>query len=151
MEAEFDGSRHYMEAELNRTRDDLDKMRDKFRRWDWVLAANANRSQQEVSVLWLRPLCRLQNSYTASQRANQDLEEKLHALVTFLLIGHLSEEWRVGMVAMGNRAVGRLPIKLKQTGNKVKRLSSACIILFILKPKGLLLLVMILIIDTFTT
>ncbi|KAM9365250.1 tight junction-associated protein 1 [Pholidichthys leucotaenia] len=54
MEAEFDGSRHYMEAELNRTRDDLDKMRDKFRR--------------------------LQNSYTASQRANQDLEEKFHAL-----------------------------------------------------------------------
>ncbi|XP_008428726.1 tight junction-associated protein 1 isoform X1 [Poecilia reticulata] len=54
MEAEFEGSRHYMEAELSRTRDDLDKMRDKFRR--------------------------LQNSYTASQRANQDLEEKLHAL-----------------------------------------------------------------------
>uniref|UniRef100_A0A3P9JT87 Tight junction associated protein 1 (peripheral) n=1 Tax=Oryzias latipes TaxID=8090 RepID=A0A3P9JT87_ORYLA len=55
MEAEFDSSRHYMEAELSRTRDDLDKMRDKFRR--------------------------LQNSYTASQRANQDLEEKLHALL----------------------------------------------------------------------
>ncbi|TMS04713.1 Tight junction-associated protein 1 [Larimichthys crocea] len=55
MEAEFDGNRHYMEAELSRTRDDLDKMRDKFRR--------------------------LQNSYTASQRANQDLEEKLHALL----------------------------------------------------------------------
>ncbi|KAL3971588.1 hypothetical protein ACER0C_024937 [Sarotherodon galilaeus] len=54
MEAEFDSNRHYMEAELSRTRDDLDKMRDKFRR--------------------------LQNSYTASQRANQDLEEKLHAL-----------------------------------------------------------------------
>lgn len=33
MEAEFDSSRHYMEAELSRTRDDLDKMRDKFRRW----------------------------------------------------------------------------------------------------------------------
>lgn len=32
LEAEFDGSRHYMEAELGRTRDDLDKMRDKFRR-----------------------------------------------------------------------------------------------------------------------
>ncbi|XP_034407597.1 tight junction-associated protein 1 [Cyclopterus lumpus] len=55
IEAEFDGGRHYMEAELSRTRDDLDKMRDKFRR--------------------------LQNSYTASQRANQDLEEKLHALL----------------------------------------------------------------------
>ncbi|XP_055083104.1 tight junction-associated protein 1 [Periophthalmus magnuspinnatus] len=53
--AELDSCRHYMEAELNRTRDDLDKMRDKFRR--------------------------LQNSYTASQRTNQDLEEKLHALL----------------------------------------------------------------------
>ena len=29
--------------------------------------------------------CRLQNSYTASQRTNQDLEEKLHALVSALL------------------------------------------------------------------
>ncbi|XP_035028987.2 tight junction-associated protein 1 isoform X2 [Hippoglossus stenolepis] len=61
MEAEFDGNRHYMEAELSRTRDDLDKMRDKFRR--------------------------LQNSYTASQRTNQDLEEKLHALAA------ISQTW----------------------------------------------------------
>ncbi|XP_030234050.1 tight junction-associated protein 1 isoform X2 [Gadus morhua] len=55
MEVEFENSRHYMQTELSRTQDDLDKMRDKFRR--------------------------LQNSYTASQRANQDLEEKLHALL----------------------------------------------------------------------
>ncbi|KAL2083189.1 hypothetical protein ACEWY4_020962 [Coilia grayii] len=55
METEFEASRHYMQAEMGRTRDDLDKMRDKFRR--------------------------LQNSYTASQRANQELEEKLHALL----------------------------------------------------------------------
>ncbi|KAI4879898.1 hypothetical protein NFI96_016060 [Prochilodus magdalenae] len=55
METEFETSRHYMQAEMGRTRDDLEKMRDKFRR--------------------------LQNSYTASQRANQDLEEKLHALL----------------------------------------------------------------------
>ncbi|XP_017546148.1 tight junction-associated protein 1 isoform X1 [Pygocentrus nattereri] len=54
METEFETSRHYMQADMGRTRDDLEKMRDKFRR--------------------------LQNSYTASQRANQDLEEKLHAL-----------------------------------------------------------------------
>nr|XP_023677230.1 tight junction-associated protein 1 isoform X2 [Paramormyrops kingsleyae] len=55
MEAEFEASRHYMQAEMGRAKDDLDKMRDKFRR--------------------------LQNSYTASQRTNQDLEEKLHALL----------------------------------------------------------------------
>lgn len=40
MEAEFDGSRRYMEAELSRTRDDLDKMRDKFRRLGVVLDQN---------------------------------------------------------------------------------------------------------------
>eukprot|EP00063_Salmo_salar_P034726 XP_014009561.1 PREDICTED: tight junction-associated protein 1 isoform X1 [Salmo salar] len=55
METEFETSRHYMQGEMGRTRDDLEKMRDKFRR--------------------------LQNSYTASQRANQDLEEKLHSLL----------------------------------------------------------------------
>ncbi|KAG7263394.1 hypothetical protein CRUP_017115 [Coryphaenoides rupestris] len=32
MEAEFENSRHYMQTELSRTQDDLDKMRDKFRR-----------------------------------------------------------------------------------------------------------------------
>ncbi|XP_062319791.1 tight junction-associated protein 1 isoform X1 [Osmerus eperlanus] len=61
METEFETSRHYMQAEMGRTRDDLEKMRDKFRR--------------------------LQNSYTASQRANQDLEEKLHALAA------ISQTW----------------------------------------------------------
>ncbi|XP_028844640.1 tight junction-associated protein 1 isoform X2 [Denticeps clupeoides] len=55
VEAEFETSRHYMQAEMSRARDDLEKMRDKFRR--------------------------LQNSYTSSQRANQELEEKLHALL----------------------------------------------------------------------
>uniref|UniRef100_A0A4W4FQ21 Tight junction-associated protein 1 domain-containing protein n=1 Tax=Electrophorus electricus TaxID=8005 RepID=A0A4W4FQ21_ELEEL len=63
METEFENTRHYMQGEMSRTRDDLEKMRDKFRR--------------------------LQNSYTASQRANQDLEEKLHALVTFHLFNFL--------------------------------------------------------------
>ncbi|XP_048864627.1 tight junction-associated protein 1 isoform X1 [Brienomyrus brachyistius] len=61
MEAEFEASRQYMQAEMGRTKDDLDKMRDKFRR--------------------------LQNSYTASQRTNQDLEEKLHALAS------ISQTW----------------------------------------------------------
>ncbi|XP_041865950.1 LOW QUALITY PROTEIN: tight junction-associated protein 1-like [Melanotaenia boesemani] len=54
MEAEFDTSRHYMEAELTRTRDDLDKMRDK---------------SADSEQLHRHP-----------QRANQDLEEKLHTL-----------------------------------------------------------------------
>ncbi|XP_032876413.1 tight junction-associated protein 1 isoform X1 [Amblyraja radiata] len=61
MEADFDSSRHYLEAELNHARDEVDKLKDKFRR--------------------------LQNSYTASQRANQDLEDKLHALAS------ISQSW----------------------------------------------------------
>ncbi|MBN3270680.1 TJAP1 protein, partial [Polyodon spathula] len=60
METEFESSRHYMEAEMGRTKDELEKMKDKFRR--------------------------LQNSYTASQRTNQDLEDKLHALVKKLMV-----------------------------------------------------------------
>ncbi|XP_058880875.1 tight junction-associated protein 1-like isoform X2 [Acipenser ruthenus] len=59
METEFESSRHYMEAEMGRTKDELEKMKDKFRR--------------------------LQNSYTASQRTNQDLEDKLHALLPYEL------------------------------------------------------------------
>lgn len=43
------------------------------------------------TILFSALLHRLQNSYTASQRANQDLEEKLHALVTFHLFQLSSE------------------------------------------------------------
>ncbi|KAM3930676.1 tight junction-associated protein 1 isoform 3-T4 [Leptodactylus fuscus] len=57
MEHEVDASRHYLEVELSRNREELEKLKDKFRR--------------------------LQNSYTASQRTNQDLEEKLHTLASF--------------------------------------------------------------------
>ncbi|GCC19181.1 hypothetical protein chiPu_0020993 [Chiloscyllium punctatum] len=56
MERDFESSRHYLEAELSHAREEMDKLKDKFRR--------------------------LQNSYTASQRANQELEDKLHALVS---------------------------------------------------------------------
>lgn len=60
MEAEFDGSRHYMETELSRTRDDLDKMRDKFRRWmqwsDWQRPFNHDATVIHITteiLLWL--------------------------------------------------------------------------------------------------
>uniref|UniRef100_A0A4W3KBD0 Tight junction associated protein 1 (peripheral) n=1 Tax=Callorhinchus milii TaxID=7868 RepID=A0A4W3KBD0_CALMI len=61
MESDFESSRHYLETELNHAREEMDKLRDKFRR--------------------------LQNSYTASQRTNQDLEDKLHALAS------ISQSW----------------------------------------------------------
>lgn len=53
MEAEFDGSRHYMEAELSRTRDDLDKMRDKFRRWRPVMLCAVIKPRLIRLRLWL--------------------------------------------------------------------------------------------------
>uniref|UniRef100_A0A8C0B7U7 Tight junction-associated protein 1 domain-containing protein n=1 Tax=Buteo japonicus TaxID=224669 RepID=A0A8C0B7U7_9AVES len=65
MERELESGQDYLEMELGQNREELEKFKDKFRR--------------------------LQNSYTASQRTNQDLEEKLHALVSVLL-SHYREE-----------------------------------------------------------
>ncbi|NWW43494.1 TJAP1 protein, partial [Pedionomus torquatus] len=62
MERELESGQDYLEMELGQNREELEKFKDKFRR--------------------------LQNSYTASQRTNQDLEEKLHALVSVLLSHH---------------------------------------------------------------
>ncbi|NWY66861.1 TJAP1 protein, partial [Erithacus rubecula] len=58
MERELESGQDYLEMELGQNREELEKFKDKFRR--------------------------LQNSYTASQRTNQDLEEKLHTLVSAL-------------------------------------------------------------------
>ncbi|NWU99315.1 TJAP1 protein, partial [Upupa epops] len=61
MEKELESGQDYLEMELGQNREELEKFKDKFRR--------------------------LQNSYTASQRTNQDLEEKLHTLAS------LSQSW----------------------------------------------------------
>ncbi|KFZ63830.1 Tight junction-associated protein 1 [Antrostomus carolinensis] len=61
MERELESGQDYLEMELGQNREELEKFKDKFRR--------------------------LQNSYTASQRTNQDLEEKLHTLAS------LSQSW----------------------------------------------------------
>lgn len=55
LERELEIGQDCLELELGQSREELDKFKDKFRR--------------------------LQNSYTASQRANQELEDKLQALV----------------------------------------------------------------------
>ncbi|NXU85116.1 TJAP1 protein, partial [Xiphorhynchus elegans] len=65
MERELESGQDYLEMELGQNREELEKFKDKFRR--------------------------LQNSYTASQRTNQDLEEKLHALVSALLSAYRDE------------------------------------------------------------
>nr|KAF6369128.1 hypothetical protein mMyoMyo1_010533 [Myotis myotis] len=56
LERELEIGQDCLELELGQSREELDKFKDKFRR--------------------------LQNSYTASQRTNQELEDKLHTLVT---------------------------------------------------------------------
>uniref|UniRef100_A0A8C0KEW9 Tight junction-associated protein 1-like n=1 Tax=Canis lupus dingo TaxID=286419 RepID=A0A8C0KEW9_CANLU len=55
LERELEIGQDCLELELGQSREELDKFKDKFRR--------------------------LQNSYTASQRTNQELEDKLHTLV----------------------------------------------------------------------
>ncbi|NXY20839.1 TJAP1 protein, partial [Atrichornis clamosus] len=65
MERELESGQDYLEMELGQNREELEKFKDKFRR--------------------------LQNSYTASQRTNQDLEEKLHTLVSALLSQYRDE------------------------------------------------------------
>ncbi|NXK85454.1 TJAP1 protein, partial [Formicarius rufipectus] len=65
MERELESGQDYLEMELGQNREELEKFKDKFRR--------------------------LQNSYTASQRTNQDLEEKLHTLVSALLSRYRDE------------------------------------------------------------
>ncbi|XP_072104763.1 tight junction-associated protein 1 isoform X1 [Mobula birostris] len=69
MEADFESSRHYLEAELNHAREEVDKLKDKFRR--------------------------LQNSYTASQRTNQELEDKLHALIKKAELEKKTLDWEI--------------------------------------------------------
>ncbi|KAM5164452.1 tight junction-associated protein 1 isoform 2-T7 [Mantella aurantiaca] len=69
MEHELDAGRHYLEVELSRNREELEKIKDKFRR--------------------------LQNSYTASQRTNQDLEEKLHTLIKKAEMDRKTLDWEI--------------------------------------------------------
>ncbi|MEQ2295141.1 hypothetical protein AMECASPLE_011065, partial [Ameca splendens] len=52
LQSEFDSTRQYLETELRRAQEELDKFTDKLRR--------------------------IQSSYSALQRINQDLEEKIH-------------------------------------------------------------------------
>ncbi|XP_036909493.1 tight junction-associated protein 1 isoform X3 [Sturnira hondurensis] len=61
LERELEIGQDCLELELGQSREELDKFKDRFRR--------------------------LQNSYTASQRTNQELEDKLHALAS------LSHSW----------------------------------------------------------
>ncbi|KAM4693298.1 tight junction-associated protein 1 [Discoglossus pictus] len=90
MEHEVDAGRHYLEVELGRNRDELEKLKDKFRR--------------------------LQNSYTASQRTNQDLEEKLHTLIKKAEMDRKTLDWEI--VELTNKL-----LDAKTTINKLEELN----------------------------
>ncbi|XP_068088671.1 tight junction-associated protein 1 isoform X2 [Hyperolius riggenbachi] len=90
MEHELDAGRHYLEVELSHNREELDKLKDKFRR--------------------------LQNSYTASQRTNQDLEEKLHTLIKKAEMERKTLDWEI--VELTNKL-----LDAKTTINKLEELN----------------------------
>ncbi|XP_075060604.1 tight junction-associated protein 1 [Mixophyes fleayi] len=90
MEHEVDASRHYLEIELSRSREELEKLKDKFRR--------------------------LQNSYTGSQRTNQDLEEKLHTLIKKAEMDRKTLDWEI--VELTNKL-----LDAKTTINKLEELN----------------------------
>ncbi|XP_028622607.1 tight junction-associated protein 1 isoform X1 [Grammomys surdaster] len=69
LERELEIGQDCLELELGQSREELDKFKDKFRR--------------------------LQNSYTASQRTNQELEDKLHALIKKAEMDRKTLDWEI--------------------------------------------------------
>nr|XP_060610001.1 tight junction-associated protein 1 isoform X2 [Anolis sagrei ordinatus] len=90
MERELESGQDYLEMELSQNREELEKFKDKFRR--------------------------LQNSYTASQRTNQDLEEKLHALIKKAEMDRKTLDWEI--VELTNKL-----LDAKTTINKLEELN----------------------------
>ncbi|KAM5263584.1 tight junction-associated protein 1 isoform 2-T2 [Ctenodactylus gundi] len=69
LERELEIGQDCLELELGQSREELDKFKDKFRR--------------------------LQNSYTASQRTNQELEDKLHTLIKKAETDRKTLDWEI--------------------------------------------------------
>ncbi|XP_072848102.2 tight junction-associated protein 1 isoform X2 [Pogona vitticeps] len=90
MEKELESGHDYLEMELGQNREELEKFKDKFRR--------------------------LQNSYTASQRTNQDLEEKLHTLIKKAEMDRKTLDWEI--VELTNKL-----LDAKTTINKLEELN----------------------------
>uniref|UniRef100_A0A8D0H6X2 Tight junction-associated protein 1 domain-containing protein n=1 Tax=Sphenodon punctatus TaxID=8508 RepID=A0A8D0H6X2_SPHPU len=90
MERELESGQDYLEMELGQNREELEKFKDKFRR--------------------------LQNSYTSSQRTNQDLEEKLHALIKKAEMDRKTLDWEI--VELTNKL-----LDAKTTINKLEELN----------------------------
>ncbi|XP_040839371.1 tight junction-associated protein 1 isoform X1 [Ochotona curzoniae] len=90
LERELEIGQDCLELELGQSREELDKFKDKFRR--------------------------LQNSYTASQRTNQELEDKLHALIKKAEMDRKTLDWEI--VELTNKL-----LDAKNTINKLEELN----------------------------
>nr|KAF6363806.1 tight junction associated protein 1 [Pipistrellus kuhlii] len=90
LERELEIGQDCLEVELGQSREELDKFKDKFRR--------------------------LQNSYTASQRANQELEDKLHTLIKKAEMDRKTLDWEI--VELTNKL-----LDAKNTINKLEELN----------------------------
>ncbi|XP_004673572.2 PREDICTED: tight junction-associated protein 1 isoform X2 [Condylura cristata] len=90
LERELEIGQDCLELELGQSREELDKFKDKFRR--------------------------LQNSYTASQRTNQELEDKLHTLVKKAEMDRKTLDWEI--VELTNKL-----LDAKNTINKLEELN----------------------------
>ncbi|XP_008565008.1 PREDICTED: tight junction-associated protein 1 isoform X2 [Galeopterus variegatus] len=90
LERELEIGQDCLELELGQSREELDKFKDKFRR--------------------------LQNSYTASQRTNQELEDKLHTLIQKAEMDRKTLDWEI--VELTNKL-----LDAKNTINKLEELN----------------------------
>uniref|UniRef100_A0A8C7AZ78 Tight junction associated protein 1 n=1 Tax=Neovison vison TaxID=452646 RepID=A0A8C7AZ78_NEOVI len=93
LERELEIGQDCLELELGQSREELDKFKDKFRR--------------------------LQNSYTASQRTNQELEDKLHTLIKKAEMDRKTLDWEI--VELTNKL-----LDAKNTINKLEELNLPC-------------------------
>nr|XP_042714141.1 brain-enriched guanylate kinase-associated protein-like isoform X3 [Chrysemys picta bellii]XP_042714142.1 brain-enriched guanylate kinase-associated protein-like isoform X3 [Chrysemys picta bellii]XP_042714143.1 brain-enriched guanylate kinase-associated protein-like isoform X3 [Chrysemys picta bellii]XP_042714145.1 brain-enriched guanylate kinase-associated protein-like isoform X3 [Chrysemys picta bellii] len=76
LETEFDSTRQYLEIELRRAQEELEKVTEKLRRQ--VISP-----PKTYHVGSPKYFTRIQNNYLALQRINQDLEDKLYRMVSF--------------------------------------------------------------------
>ncbi|XP_054554801.1 tight junction-associated protein 1 isoform X2 [Talpa occidentalis] len=90
LERELEIGQDCLEVELGQSREELDKFKDKFRR--------------------------LQNSYTASQRTNQELEDKLHTLIKKAEMDRKTLDWEI--VELTNKL-----LDAKNTINRLEELN----------------------------
>ncbi|XP_068414846.1 tight junction-associated protein 1 isoform X2 [Eschrichtius robustus] len=90
LERELEIGQDCLELELGQSREELDKFKDKFRR--------------------------LQHSYTASQRTNQELEDKLHTLIKKAELDRKTLDWEI--VELTNKL-----LDARNTINKLEELN----------------------------